>query len=133
MQNAHPSLAPIGKVVVDVGALGVDLATVVGHKFGAPKGIAALYVKAGTPYVPMFFGGGQEAGRRAGTENVVLIAAIGKAAQVVSEGQAEIAAHMAAMRELLRARLAAGLGEGNVRVNGACPSLGLHLLARLTG
>lgn len=44
--------------------------------------MAALYVKEGTPFVPMFYGGGQEGGRRAGTENVLLIAAIGKAAQV---------------------------------------------------
>jgi cysteine desulfurase len=64
-------------VTVDAKALGVDLCTIVGHKFGCPKGVAALFVKEGTPYVPMFFGGGQEAGRRAGTENVLLIVAIG--------------------------------------------------------
>lgn len=85
----------IGKVTVDVKALGVDLCTVVGHKFGCPKGVAALFVKEGTPYVPMFFGGGQEAGRRAGTENVLLIVAIGRAAKVVTDEADEIAAHMA--------------------------------------
>lgn len=63
--------------------LGVDMLTIVGHKFGAPKGVAALFVKAGLTLPPIIYGGGQEAGRRAGTENVVLIAGMGKAAEVM--------------------------------------------------
>jgi cysteine desulfurase len=108
----------IGKVVVDVADLGVDLATIVGHKFGCPKGVAALFVKQGTPFVPMFFGGGQEAGRRAGTENVLLIAAIGKAADVVKNEADGIAAHMGAMRERLLQRLIDGMGSDSIRTNG---------------
>lgn len=108
----------IGKVVVDVADLGVDMATVVGHKFGCPKGVAALFVKVGTPFVPMFFGGGQEGGRRAGTENVLLIAAIGKAAEVVKDEADEIAAHMTAMRERLLHRLIDGMGADAIRTNG---------------
>lgn len=56
--------------------------TVVGHKFGAPKGIASLFVKRALKLPPMIRGGSQEAGRRAGTENVMLIVGMGKAAEV---------------------------------------------------
>ena len=62
--------------------LGVDMLTLVGHKFGAPKGVAALFVRRGLVLPPLIHGGGQEAGRRAGTENVLLISGMGKAAEV---------------------------------------------------
>eukprot|EP00041_Stephanoeca_diplocostata_P023346 m.571640 g.571640 ORF g.571640 m.571640 type:complete len:404 (+) comp22268_c0_seq3:202-1413(+) len=86
-----------GKVPVDVAQLRVDMATIVGHKFGAPKGVAALYVRDGClaehgRKLPSLYGtsggflmgGGQESGRRAGTENVLLIAALGAACKVRS-------------------------------------------------
>jgi len=73
-----------GKAGIDVGALGADLLTVVGHKMYAPKGIAALYVRAGTALEPVIYGGGQERGLRAGTENVALIAALGAAAELAA-------------------------------------------------
>ena len=60
----------------------MDMLTLVGHKFGAPKGVAALFVRKGLTLPPMIRGGGQESGRRAGTENVLLIAGMGKAAEV---------------------------------------------------
>ncbi|CAN0252059.1 unnamed protein product, partial [Discosporangium mesarthrocarpum] len=72
----------IGKVRVKVSELGVDMLTLVGHKFGAPKGVAALFVRRGVEIMPFLWGGGQEAGRRGGTENVILIAGLGKAAEV---------------------------------------------------
>ena len=56
-----------GKVPVKVRDLAVDYATVVGHKIGAPKGVAALYVRDGAPFAKLMHGGGQEGGRRAGT------------------------------------------------------------------
>lgn len=59
--------------------------TIVGHKFGAPKGVAALFVRRGLELPPLIHGGGQEAGRRAGTENVLLISGMGKAAEVSVE------------------------------------------------
>lgn len=74
-------------VMLQVSDLGVDMLTLVGHKFGAPKGVAALFVRRGLALPPMVHGGGQEAGRRAGTENVLLIAGMGKAAEVSGEGQ----------------------------------------------
>lgn len=60
----------------------MDMLTLVGHKFGAPKGVAALFVRRGLALPPMIHGGGQEAGKRAGTENVLLISGMGKAAEV---------------------------------------------------
>lgn len=70
----------VGKIPVDVNELGVDLLTLVGHKMYAPKGIAALYVRRGLVLEPTLYGGGQEHGLRAGTENVAAIVALGTAA-----------------------------------------------------
>ena len=64
-----------GKIPIDVTELGIDLLTVVGHKMYAPKGVGALYVRAGTAVQPTTYGGGQERGLHAGTENIALIAA----------------------------------------------------------
>jgi cysteine desulfurase len=69
-----------GRVQVSVRELGVDLYSISGHKFGAPKGIGALYVRKGTPLDPMLFGGHHERDRRAGTENVPGASALGRAA-----------------------------------------------------
>jgi cysteine desulfurase len=71
-----------GKIPVNVGALGVDLYSVSGHKFYAPKGIGALYVKNGTKLRPIQFGGKHERERRPGTENVPSAVAMGKAAAI---------------------------------------------------
>jgi cysteine desulfurase len=70
----------VGKIPLNVTELGVDLCTVVGHKMYAPKGVAALYIRPGVAVEPLIYGGGQEHGRRAGTENVALAVALGAAA-----------------------------------------------------
>jgi cysteine desulfurase len=107
-----------GKTGIDVAALGADLLTVVGHKMYAPKGIAALYVRAGTALEPVIYGGGQERGLRAGTENVALIAALGAAAELAARDLASGAqARLAGLRDRLHARLAAAL-PGQVELNG---------------
>jgi cysteine desulfurase len=107
-----------GKTGIDVTALGADLLTVVGHKMYAPKGIAALYVRTGTALEPVIYGGGQERGLRAGTENVALIAALGAAAELAARDLAGgAAARLASLRDRLHARLAAAL-PGQVELNG---------------
>lgn len=71
-----------GKIPVQVNALGSDLLTLAGHKFYAPKGIGALYIKEGQVIEPLLHGASQEGGRRTGTENVAYIAGLGVAAQL---------------------------------------------------
>lgn len=120
---AHSDAAQsIGKVPVNVRELGVDMLTVVGHKFGAPKGVAALYIseaaQQGGAVARLLCGGGQEQGLRAGTENVILIAGLGKAAEIAAEELPGAAYHMATQRAALAAALVAGLPEGSLRVNG---------------
>ena len=69
-----------GRIPVDVDDLGVDLYSISGHKFYGPKGAGALYVRKGTPLEPILFGGHHERDRRAGTENVPVLSAMGVAA-----------------------------------------------------
>ncbi|CAL9677528.1 Cysteine desulfurase IscS [Streptomyces sp. enrichment culture] len=108
----------VGKIPLDVGELGVDLLTIVGHKMYAPKGAAALYVRDGVRLEPVVYGGGQERGLRAGTENVALAVALGTAAQLATAELADgTQARIAAQRDDLHQRLAAAL-PGRVHLNG---------------
>jgi cysteine desulfurase len=100
----------IGKVPVDVNDLDVDLLTVVGHKMYAPKGIAALYVRPGIRLEPVIYGGGQEHGLRAGTENVAYAAALGAAADLVrADLAAGLPGRLAELRDRLHNALASAL------------------------
>jgi cysteine desulfurase len=86
-----------GKVSVNVNAIGCDLLSISGHKFHAPQGVGALYVRKGTILQPMMYGGRHERSRRAGTENVAGIVALGKAAEIArtsleNDGMAKMAA-----------------------------------------
>jgi cysteine desulfurase len=75
-----------GKLPIDVEKIGCDLLTISGHKIHAPQGVGALYVRKGTKLAPMLFGGRHERSRRAGTENVPGIVALGKAAELARQG-----------------------------------------------
>ncbi len=75
----------VGKIPLDLKNTEIDLFSVSGHKFHAPKGIGALYIKENIKLPPLSIGGGQESGRRAGTEAVHQIAALGAAAQFVAD------------------------------------------------
>jgi cysteine desulfurase len=70
------------KVPVDVKAIGCNLLSISGHKFHAPQGVGALYIRKGTKLDPLFYGGSHERSRRAGTENVPGIVGLGKAAEL---------------------------------------------------
>ena len=107
-----------GKMAIDVRKLGVDLLSISGHKLYAPKGVGALFVKAGTELGPMFFGGHHERDRRPGTENVPGIVGLGKAAQLAMENLDADAARLAALRDRFENALLALPG---VRVNGSMP------------
>ena len=88
-----------GKVPLDVNELGVDLLSLAGHKFHAPKGIGALYVRKGTRLHPLILGGGHERSRRAGTENVPQIVGLGMAAELAKTQLAEVSQNMALLRD----------------------------------
>ncbi len=75
----------VGKMRVQVGELGVDFLTIAGHKFYAPKGIGALYIKRGRTLPPLMHGAGHERGLRPGTENAASIAGLGAACMISSE------------------------------------------------
>jgi len=100
-----------GKVKIDVKDLGVDLLSLSAHKLHAPKGIGLLYVKRRTKYQPYVIGGGQERGRRGGTENVPYIVAFGRAAELTM----------------------ASLQDENTRVRGLRDKLETGILSRIEG
>ena len=98
-----------GKIPLDVDALGVDLLTLAGHKFYAPKGVGALYVRAGTPIAPVQFGAGQEHGLRPGTENVAQLVGLGAAARLARERLPAATQKLRALRDALHDRLREGV------------------------
>jgi cysteine desulfurase len=91
----------LGKIPVDVQALGIDLFSVSGHKIYAPKGVGALFVRKGTRLAPIAFGGHHERDRRPGTENVPGIAAFGMAAELAGQHLQEDSGRIAALRDRL--------------------------------
>ena len=98
-----------GKIPLNVDALGVDLLTLAGHKFYAPKGVGALYVRRGTALRPILFGAGQERGLRPGTENVPQVVGLGAAARLARERLPAATEKLRALRDALHERLAAAV------------------------
>ena len=86
---------------VDVKMLGVDMMSLGGHKFYGPKGIGALYVRRGTPILPIQTGGGQENGHRAGTQNVPYIVGFAEAVHQANIQREERAGHVKPLRDLI--------------------------------
>ena len=105
-----------GKAPIDVRKVPVDMLSISGHKFHAPKGIGLLYVRKGTKFKPFMLGGHQESGRRAGTENVPYIVGLAKACDLASANMEAEAKTVGAMRDRLEAGILASCP--NVRVNG---------------
>jgi cysteine desulfurase len=107
----------IGKIEVDVRALGADLLTVAGHKFYAPKGIGALYVRTGIQLEPLIHGGGQEGQLRSGTESVPNIVGLGAASELARKSLPAATARLGSLRDRLWQRLHEVLGE-DIALNG---------------
>ena len=107
----------IGKIPVRVKDLDVDLLTIAGHKVYAPKGIGVLYVKQGVSLSPLIHGAGHESGRRAGTENVPYIVALGKACELAEEYLTTQPQKAQQLRDRLWTRLQESLGE-DLTLNG---------------
>jgi cysteine desulfurase len=106
----------IGKVPVDARAWGADLLNLSAHKFHGPKGVGALFIRRGVRLKPFMVGGGQERGRRGGTENVPGIVGLGRAASLAAARLPGMA-RVQALRDRLEAAVLAAIPE--VRVEGA--------------
>jgi cysteine desulfurase len=95
----------VGRIDVDVTALGCDLMTISGHKLGAPAGIGALYIRDSAAFVPSIFGGPQESGRRAGTPNLLGAIAFGASAEALVHSMPDEPARVGTLAATLFARL----------------------------
>lgn len=107
----------MGKIPVDVEALGIDMLSIAGHKIYAPKGIGALYVKKGILLEKIIHGAGQEKGKRPGTENVLEIVGLGKAFEVASRDLDVNSVKLKKLRNKLYDGLKKKLKE-NIQING---------------
>lgn len=101
----------VGKLAVDFSASGAHLMSISAHKMYGPKGVGALIVERGLELEPLLHGGGQEKGRRGGTENVAGIVGFGKAAELALQELADRQAHMRRMRERFESALRNALPE----------------------
>jgi cysteine desulfurase len=94
-----------GKVEIDLRSIPIDYLSITGHKFHAPKGIGALFVRRKVPFSPLLCGGHQERGRRGGTENVPLVAGMGVAAELALKHIPEYNTKVRPLRDALEAGL----------------------------
>jgi cysteine desulfurase len=106
----------VGKIPIDTKKLPVDMLSLSGHKLHAPKGIGALYVRKKTRFNPYLIGGHQERGRRAGTENVASIIALGKACELAMKGIEKESAFLSRLRDKLEQSLLKS--SSDTRING---------------
>jgi cysteine desulfurase len=106
----------VGKVPVDVRALGVDLLSIAGHKLYAPKGVGALYVRRGTQLAPFMLGAGHERGLRPGTENVAGIVGLGTACAIARDTLEATSLRIRTLRDRLWSLLSEGVP--GLRLNG---------------
>ena len=125
----------VGKVPVRVKGTAIDMLSASGHKFHGPKGTGSLFVRRGTRLRPLFWGGHQERGRRAGTENTAGIAGLGKAAALAAARMTADAPRIRAMRDRLEAALVQAIRGAAFAIPGALgvQEGGYLLLAPLAG
>ena len=121
----------VGHIPVNVETLGVDLLSMSAHKFGGPKGVGALYIRSGTRIDNLIFGGAQEKGMRAGTENVPGIVGMGKALSLANQDMLRSQEFVSCLRDTLEQGL---MALGGIRVNGdRCNRLPGHLHVTIDG
>lgn len=101
----------VGHIPVDVKKLGVDMLSLSGHKFRAPKGVGALYIKSGVVIKSLIDGGGQERSKRGGTENVASIMALSNALRIATEELLDDNARLAVLRDELIRRITTEIPE----------------------
>ena len=107
----------VGKIPLNMKTSAVDMLSLSGHKLHAPKGVGALYVRKGTRFAPFIIGGHQERGRRAGTENVASIVALGKACEIAKQFIDEENTRVKKLRDLLETGLVRACSD--TMVNGS--------------
>lgn len=107
----------VGRVPIDLKLSDIDMLSMSGHKLHGPKGIGALYLRKGTKFSPLIWGGAQERRRRGGTENVPGIVGLGEAAELAAERLERERIRVAALRDRL---------EQSILQNGHCKVLGDH-------
>jgi len=110
----------VGKIPIDTKKLPVDMLSLSGHKLHAPKGIGALYVRKKTRFHPYLIGGHQENGRRAGTENVASIIALGKACELAMNDIEQESSYLSRLRDKLEQALLKS--SSDTRINGDAAS-----------
>ncbi len=110
------AVSAAGKVKLDVRELGVDLLTISGHKIHAPKGVGVLFIREGVKIHPLIHGGHHEKGRRAGTENIIGIVAMGTACAILKNEWQSHAAKMLRLRQRLEEQILSRVPD--VRLNG---------------
>jgi cysteine desulfurase len=109
-----------GKIPIDVKRIGCDALSISGHKMHAPQGVGALYVRKGARLQPLFYGGRHERSRRAGTENVPGIVALGKAAELAIQGfDRDEDKKMSGLRDRLEHGILAQVEDAGVNSDGA--------------
>jgi len=103
-----------GKLPIDLATVPVDLLSISGHKLHAPKGVGVLYVRKGTRLSPFLYGGHQEGGKRAGTENVPYIVGLGRAAELAMEHMDDEATRVRTLRDRLEEGLLASCPDAKL-------------------
>jgi len=109
----------VGKVPIDLQRTAVDMLSLSGHKLHAPKGVAVLYVRKGSKFVPFLIGGHQERGRRGGTENTAGIIALGKACELAGRNMQKENTEVKRLRDKLEKEILARIP--NTKINGHVP------------
>lgn len=100
-----------GKIPIDVDDLGVDFMSIAGHKLYGPKGVGVLYIREGKELTPLIHGAGQEMGKRAGTENVILVTGLGAACRAAEQRLAVDTGEIKDLRDLLQSLLFNGIDD----------------------